>query len=99
MAPYGRVVTLTGTTGDTNESDAYNANLTIHNVMMLMPMWRGLPERLRAQARHVRQGLVLLAEGHLRVVVDRIFQLHEVAAAHEYLEGGQAVGKIALSIA
>jgi NADPH2:quinone reductase len=99
MAPYGRVVTLTGSPGDTNESDAYNANLTIHNVMMLTPMWRGLLERLRAQARHVRQGLVLLAEGKLRVVVDRIFQLHEVAAAHDYLEGGQAVGKIALSIA
>jgi NADPH2:quinone reductase len=99
MAPYGRVVTLTGTTGDTGESDAYNANLTIHNVMMLTPMWRGLPERLRAQARHVRQGLALLAEGKLRVVVDRVFQLHEAAAAHDYLESGQAVGKIVLTVA
>jgi NADPH:quinone reductase len=99
MAPYGRVVTLTGTTGDTSETDAYNANLTIHNVMMLTPMWRGLPERLRAQARHVRQGLALLAEGKLRVIVDRIFPLHEAAAAHDYLESGQAVGKIALSVA
>jgi NADPH2:quinone reductase len=99
MAPYGRVVTLTGTPSDTSESDAYNANLTIHNVMMLTPMWRGLPERLRAQARHVRQGLVLLAERKLRVVVDRVFRLHEAAAAQDYLEGGQAVGKIALSIA
>jgi NADPH2:quinone reductase len=99
MAPYGRVVTLTGTPGDTSESDAYNANLTIHNVMMLTPMWRGLPERLRAQARHVRQGLALLAEGKLRVVVDRVFPLHEAAAAHDYLEGGQAVGKIVLGIA
>src|ERR1700722_2399767 len=99
MAPYGRVVTLTGTAGDTSDSDAYNANLTIHNVMMLTPMWRGLSERLRAQARHVRQGLVLLAAGKLRVVVDRVFKLHEAAAAHDYLEGGQAIGKIALSIA
>jgi NADPH:quinone reductase len=99
MAPYGRVVTLTGTSGDTAESDAYNANLTIHNVMMLTPMWRGLPERLRAQAQHVRQGLALLAEGKLRVVVDRVFPLHEAAAAHDYLESGQAVGKIVLSIA
>jgi NADPH2:quinone reductase len=99
MAPYGRVVTLTGTPGDTRESDAYNANLTIHNVMMLTPMWRGLPERLRAQAQHVRQGLALLAEGKLRVVVDRVFPLHEAAAAHDYLESGQAVGKIVLSIA
>jgi NADPH2:quinone reductase len=99
MAPYGRVVTLTGTPGDTSESDAYNANLTIHNVMMLTPMWWELPERLRAQARHVRQGLALLAEGKLRVVVDRVFQLHEAAAAHDYIEGGQAIGKIVLGIA
>jgi NADPH2:quinone reductase len=99
MAPYGRVVTLTGTPGDTSESDAYNANLTIHNVMMLTPMWRELPERLRAQAQHVRQGLALLAEDRLRVVVDRVFPLHEAAAAHDYLEGGQAVGKIVLGIA
>ena len=96
MAPYGRVVTLTGTPGDTSESHAYNANLTIHNVMMLTPMWRGLPERLRAQARHVRQGLALLAEGKLRVIVDRAFPLREAAAAHDYLEGGHAIGKIVL---
>ena len=99
MAPYGRVVTLTGMPGDTSESDAYNANLTIHNVMMLTPMWRELPDRLRAQARHVRRGLALLAGGKLRIVVDRVFQLHEAAAAHDSLEGGQAIGKIALSIA
>jgi len=96
MAPYGRVVTLTGTPGDTSESHAYNANLTIHNVMMLTPMWRGLPERLRAQARHVRRGLALLAEGKLRVIVDRAFPLREAAAAHDYLEGGHAIGKIVL---
>jgi NADPH:quinone reductase-like Zn-dependent oxidoreductase len=66
--------------------------------MMLTPMWRGLPERLRAQARHVRGGLALLAEGKLRVIVDRIFPLREAAAAHAYLESGNAIGKIALSM-
>ena len=40
-----------------------------------------------------------LAAGKLRVVVDRVFKLHEAAAAHDYIEGGQAIGKIALSIA
>jgi NADPH2:quinone reductase len=98
MAPYGRVVTLMGTPGDTSESDAYNSNLTIHNVMMLTPMWRGLSERLRAQARHVRRGLALLAEGKLQVIVDRTFPLREAAAAHDYLEGGHAIGKVALSM-
>jgi NADPH2:quinone reductase len=98
MAPYGRVVTLAGTPGDTEQGAAYNANLTIHNVMMLTPMWWGLPERLRAQALHVRHGLKLLAEGRLRVVIDRVFPLPETAAAHDYLEGGTAVGKVVLSI-
>jgi NADPH:quinone reductase len=96
MAPYGRVVTLTGMPGDTDESDAYNSNLTIHNVMMLAPMWRGLPDRLRAQARHVRRGLALLAEGKLRVVVDRNYPLREAAAAHDYLVAGHAIGKVVL---
>ena len=98
MAPYGRVVTLMGTPGDTPETHAYNGNLTIHNVMMLTPMWLGLVDRLRAQAQHVRDGLALVAEGKLRVIVDRVFALDEAAAAHAYLESGKAIGKIALSI-
>jgi hypothetical protein len=40
MAPYGRIVTLMGTPGDDAESTAYNQNLTLHNVMMLTPMWK-----------------------------------------------------------
>jgi NADPH:quinone reductase len=98
MAPYGRVVTLMGTPGDTDETNAYNGNLTIHNVMMLTPMWLGLAEKLRAQARHIRQGLALVAEGKLRVMVDRVFPLDQAAAAHSYLESGQAIGKVVLSI-
>lgn len=98
MAPYGRVVTLMGTPGDTAETNAYNGNLTIHNVMMLTPMWLGLAGRLRAQAEHIRQGLGLVAEGKLRVIVDRVFPLSDAAAAHKYLESGQAVGKVVLSI-
>lgn len=98
MAPYGRVVTLIGSPGDTPETNAYNSNLTIHNVMMLTPMWLGLADRLRSQAAHVREGLRLVAEGKLRVVVDRVFPLAEAGMAHSYLESGQAVGKVVLSI-
>lgn len=98
MAPYGRVVTLMGTPGDTAETDAYNGNLTIHNVMMLTPMWLGLEEHLRAQARHIGQGLSLVAAGQLRVLVDRVFDLSEAAAAHTHLESGKAVGKVVLKI-
>ena len=46
MAPYGRIVTLMGTPADTDDTLAYNLNLTIHNVMMLTPMWLGIARRL-----------------------------------------------------
>ena len=98
MAPYGRVVTLMGIPGDTTETDAYNGNLTIHNVMMLTPMWLKLADRLRAQAGHVRAGLSLVASGKLRVIVDRVFPLGDAPSAHDYLESGRATGKVVLSI-
>jgi NADPH:quinone reductase len=98
MAPYGRVVTLMGTPADTVEGAAYNGNLTIHNVMMLTPMWRGLRPRLRRQAALVGLAMEQLAAGRLRVVVDRAFALGEAADAHRHLESGQAVGKVVLTI-
>lgn len=98
MAPYGRIVTLMGTPGDTPDTAAYNRNLTIHNVMMLTPMWFGLEDRLRAQAAHVRAALALLAAGQIQIVVDRVFALDEAAHAHRHLESGQAIGKVVLSM-
>ena len=98
MRPYGRVVTLMGTPGDTADGAAYNGNLTIHNVMMLTPMWRGLKGRLRQQADRVQKSMVLLAEGKLRVVVDQVFPMAEAAAAHRYLESSKAIGKVVLAV-
>ncbi|MSP83574.1 MAG: hypothetical protein EXQ94_11790 [Alphaproteobacteria bacterium] len=69
MAPYGRVATLMGTPGDTDEATAYIRNLTIHNVMMLTPMWLGLRPRLAAQARIVASCLDLMARGKLELRV------------------------------
>ena len=98
MAPYGRIVTLMGTPADDTETTAYNMNLTIHNVMMLTPMWKGLTDRLRAQAEIVREALALVAEGRLTVRLDEDFPLAEAAKAHAHLEGGNAIGKVTLSI-
>ena len=98
MAPYGRVVTLMGTPGDTREGAAYNANLTIHNVMMLTPMWRGLRTQLRHQADRVGKAMALLADGRLRIVVDRSFPLAAAADAHRHLESGRSLGKVVREI-
>jgi len=98
MAPYGRVATLIGTPADDAETTAYNTNLTIHNVMMLTPMWFGLTRRLREQAKRVMSALDLVKSGKIKIVVDRTYPLSRAGAAHTYLESGRVLGKVVLEI-
>lgn len=98
MAPYGRVVTLMGTAPDDAELNAYNLNLTIHNVMMLTPMWKGLTDRLKAQAAIVAEALKMVAAGKLKLRIAASFPLAKAAEAHQFLESGQAIGKVVLTI-
>lgn len=98
MAPYGRVVTLMGIAPDDADLNAYNLNLTLHNVMMLTPMWKGLTERLKAQALVVGKALQLVAEGKLRLLRSESFALADAGKAQAFLESGKAVGKVTLRI-
>jgi NADPH:quinone reductase len=59
---------------------------------------RSLEEKIevtRAFARHVNP---LLADGRVRPIIDRVFDLGEVAAAHEYLESDASFGKVVLAV-
>jgi NADPH:quinone reductase len=96
MAPYGRVVTLMGTPGDDAAGSAYNKNLTLHNVMMLTPMWLGLTDHLRRQAEIVEGAMAFLGSGELQLRIDSTFSLAEAAAAHRRLEAGGMMGKVVL---
>ena len=98
MAPYGRVVTLMGTPGDLEDETAYNNNLSIHNVMMLTPMWFGLEAERRRQGEIVRQAMDWLAEGRIRPEVTATYPLEGVSAAHTHLEKGGMTGKIVLTM-
>lgn len=98
MAPYGRIVTLMGTPGDDADLTAYNRNLTIHNEMMLTPMWLGLTDRLAQQAEIVRKVLREVADGNLRVHIAAVFPLRETAGAHDLLDAGGTMGKIVLTV-
>jgi len=40
----------------------------------------------------------LVEEGQLIPVIDRVFPLEEIAAAHRYVEGGHKIGNVAVSI-
>jgi NADPH:quinone reductase len=96
MAPYGRVVTLMGIAPDDADLNAYNLNLTLHNVMMLTPMWKGIAGRLKAQAAIVSKVLALVAEGKLKLRLSESFALADAAKAQSFLESGKAVGKVTL---
>ena len=98
MAPYGRIVTLMGTPGDTEDETAYNGNHTIHNVMMLTPMWLGLEAERRRQGVLVRKAMNWLEEGRIDVRVAATFPLEEAAEAHSLLERGGMTGKVVLKV-
>lgn len=98
MAPYGRIVSLMGLPGDDADLTAYNLNLSLHAVMMLTPMWKGLQNRLAGQAAILRQAVALVASGDLNILHAATFPLAQVSRAHAYLESGQAIGKVTLSI-
>jgi len=96
LAPYGHLVTLMGTPGDLPDETAYNNNLTIHNVMMLTPMWKGLRAHRQRQAQILREGLTWLEDGRLKIQIREEFDLKDAAQAHKLLEQGGGVGKIVL---
>ena len=98
MAPYGRVITLMGDPGDDADLNAYNLNLTIHNVMMLTPMWKGLSNRLKEQAAILRKVLDLVSQRKLKILHAASFPLSQATKAHALLESGKAIGKITLEI-
>ncbi|MEM7122985.1 MAG: zinc-binding dehydrogenase [Pseudomonadota bacterium] len=96
MAPFGRVVGLTGLTSDNDSSDAFNRNITVHNVMMLMAMWIGDTAHAAQQGGIVNQAMGLMADGKLRLHVAETFPLVEAAAAQQRLEQGGMTGKMVL---
>ncbi|HSA48722.1 MAG TPA: zinc-binding dehydrogenase, partial [Yinghuangia sp.] len=53
------------------------------------------PQRLRRAEAFVSSGL---RTGAFRPVIDRTFDLHDVAAAHRYMEAGTQVGKIVMTV-
>ena len=55
---------------------------------------RPLEEKILATRAFAAEALPLLARGALRVPLDRVFPLDEIAAAHAYLETNASFGKV-----
>jgi NADPH:quinone reductase-like Zn-dependent oxidoreductase len=57
-----------------------------------------LEEKAAATRRFERSVLPLLSQGLVRPVIDKIYNMEEVRAAHERLESNASFGKVVLMI-
>ena len=97
LAPNGRLAIIGMQGGTRAELDL--ATLSSKRAAILATTLRSRPAQEKAAvcAAVVEHVWPLLAEGHVRPVVDRILPFAEVAAAHRLLEDGGVVGKVVLA--
>ena len=98
LAPRGRLM-FVGTTGGASAS--LNLGIVMSKRLRLMgTMLRGrsLEEKARATRLFAAHVVPLLANGGVRPVIDRVYPIAEVRAAHERLESNESFGKVVLLI-
>jgi putative PIG3 family NAD(P)H quinone oxidoreductase len=97
-APTGRII-LIGTMGGRDVSLPLGVilgkRLTIRGTVLRA---RPLEEKIAATRAFAAQVVPLLARGAVQPVVDRVFPLDQIAAAHRHLESNATFGKVVLEI-
>ena len=96
LAPKGRLMLVGLTAGRQAEFDlgvALAKRLTIVGTVLRA---RSTQEKAAAVDAFAREVVPLLASGKVRPNVDRVFDLHAVREAHEYLESNESFGKVVL---
>ena len=87
LARGGRVVTCGATTG-------FKANLNLTHLFFKQQSILG---STMGSISSFDGALILLNEGKIKPVIDRIFPISEIQSAHEYLESSMQFGKVVLS--
>lgn len=90
--PLGEIVTIVSR-GEIDLSLMHAKGLSLHVVFMLLPM---IHDSEKSRYAHILRGLARRVEdGSLRPLLDpNVFAPSQIAAAHDYLESGKAVGKV-----
>jgi NADPH:quinone reductase len=98
LATKGRLI-FVGTTGGAKAEIDYS--IVMHKRLRIMGTslrTRSIEEKATATRLFAEQVVPLLTSGAVRPVIDRVFKMEEVRAAHERIESNKSFGKVVLMI-
>ncbi len=99
LAPRGRLVLIGLMGGASAEVDLSVIQRKRLQIIGTVLRSRPLEEKIMVTQAFAKQVVPLLALGAVRPILDRVFDLQDVAAAHRYMEQNANFGKIVLRVA
>ncbi len=99
LAMRGRLVLIGLLAGPSANVDLRRVLSRRLNVRGTVLRARALDERIEFTTAFVQEVVPLIAEGQLRAIIERSYNLDDIAAAHAELGGNDVAGKLALHIA
>lgn len=98
LATGGRLIFVGTTSGSRAEMDYSIAMSKRLRIMGTSLRTRSLEEKATATRLFAEHVVPLLASGAVRPVIDKVFQMEEVRAAHQRIESNESFGKVVLLI-
>jgi putative PIG3 family NAD(P)H quinone oxidoreductase len=98
LATGGRLIFVGTTSGSRAEMDYSIAMSKRLRIMGTSLRTRSLEEKATATRLFAEHVVPLLASGTVRPVIDKVFQMEEVRAAHQRIESNESFGKVVLLI-
>ncbi len=96
---YGHVVTLDEINFSKNDAKvAKLRNLSLTYELMLTPMHFKMHDARVRQTSMLENAARLIDAGRIKVVVNNVFSLAEIALAHQIVESGHSIGKTVVKI-
>ena len=98
LASRGRLIFVGTTSGSKAEIDFSITMSKRLRIMGTALRTRSLEEKATATRLFTRHVVPLLASGTVQPVIDKVFQMEEVRAAHQRIESNESFGKVVLMI-
>jgi NADPH2:quinone reductase len=98
LASRGRLIFVGTTSGSRAEMDYSIAMSKRLRIIGTALRTRSLEEKATATRLFTQHVVPLLAKGTVHPVIDRVFQMEEVRAAHQRIESNESFGKVVLMI-